>query len=65
MSAHYKDFICEFVSFLQIQDETTLMYQTGMELIKLCKMTQSMANIEQEAEKLQLELEAEGLMEEN
>lgn len=45
MSDYYKESLCEFIAFLKDQDETTLMYSSGMKLIELCKMTNSMRNI--------------------
>jgi len=67
MSDAYYETICEFINFLQIQDESTLMYKTGRQLIDLCKMTNSMANIEKDAMNWQQDnalaaLEAEDLM---
>lgn len=49
MADAYYDTLCDFISFLHIQDETTMMYKTGQKLIELCKMTNAMASIEQDA----------------
>ena len=51
MSEYYKDSLCEFIGFLKIQDDSSLMYSSGMKLVELCKMTHSMRNIEEEADR--------------
>ena len=57
MSYHYYDQLCEFINFLKIQDDSTLMYKSGNKLIDLCKMTKSMAMIEEDAAQMQREAE--------
>ena len=48
----YYDDICRFLRDLKIQDDTTLMYQTAIQLFDLCKVTDFMANIEEDAANL-------------
>ena len=46
MSNAYYESIRDFVGFLSTQDQTTVLYKSGMKLIELCRMTKSMADIE-------------------
>ena len=49
--AYYND-ICRFLNDLKIQDDSTVMYRTAIKLIDLCKVTDFMANIEEDAAKM-------------
>ena len=49
--AYYND-ICRFLNDLKIQDDSTVMYRTAIKLIDLCKVTNFMANIEEDAAKM-------------
>lgn len=47
--AAYYDDICRFLRDLKIQDDSTVMYKTAIKLFDLCKITEFMANIEEDA----------------
>lgn len=49
--AYYND-ICRFLNDLKIQDDSTVMYRTAIKLIDLCKVTNFMANIEEDAARM-------------
>ena len=49
MSSHYYARIRDFIGFLSTQDDTTVMYKSGMKLVELCKMTIPMKEIEDES----------------
>ena len=49
----YYDDICRFLNDLKIQDDSTVMYRTAIKLIDLCKVTKFMANIEEDATRLE------------
>ena len=48
MSSSYYEGIRDFIGFMHEQDNTTVMYKSGMKLVELCKMTRSMGNIEED-----------------
>ena len=48
MSSSYYEGIRDFIGFMHKQDNTTVMYKSGMKLVELCKMTRSMGNIEED-----------------
>mmetsp|Transcript_13092 Transcript_13092/g.17728 ORF Transcript_13092/g.17728 Transcript_13092/m.17728 type:complete len:96 (-) Transcript_13092:2124-2411(-) len=52
--AYYED-ILRFTNDLKIQDDSTIMYQSAIKLIDLCKLTNFMANIEDDATRLATE----------
>ena len=50
-TAYYED-ICRFLKELKTQDDTTVMYKTATQLFEMCKVTDFMANIEEDAANL-------------